>query len=53
MVSGCVLNDLGADVAIALQQPFCSDGISQFVFFNRAQLQNSKLEIIPWLVENY
>lgn len=52
-----VLNDLCADVAIALQQPI--DRISMemvfrsLYFFNRALLRNPELRLIPWLVEHH
>ena len=52
-----VLNDLCADVSIALQQPLERISVEMvfrsLYFFNRAQLQNPKLELIPWLVENH
>ncbi len=52
-----VLNDLCADVAIALQQPIEQISIEmvkrRLYFFNRACLQNPQLELIPWLVENH
>lgn len=52
-----VLNDLCADVAIALQQPVERISIEMvfrsLYFFNRACLQNPQLQLIPWLVENH
>ncbi len=52
-----VLNDLCADVAVALQQPLEMISVEMvfrsLYFFNRAQLQNPALQLIPWLVENH
>lgn len=52
-----VLNDLCADVAIALQQPLEQISVEMvfrsLYFFNRAQLQNPELQLIPWLVEHH
>ena len=52
-----VLNDLCADVSIALQQPLERISVEMvfrsLYFFNRAQLQNTELELIPWLVEHH
>ena len=52
-----VLNDLCADVSIALQQPLERISVEMvfrsLYFFYRAQLQNPELELIPWLVENH
>ncbi|MEM7713203.1 MAG: IS4 family transposase [Cyanobacteria bacterium P01_A01_bin.68] len=52
-----VLNDLCASVSIALQQPLERISVEMvfrsLYFFNHAQLQDPKLELIPWLVENH
>lgn len=52
-----VLNDLCADVAIALRQPLEQVSVEMvfrsLYFFNRAQLQNPALQLIPWLVEHH
>lgn len=52
-----VLNDLSADVALALQQPLERISIEMvfrsLYFFNRALLLNRELQLIPWLVEHY
>lgn len=52
-----VLNDLCADVAIALQQPLEQISVEMvfrsLYFFNRAQLQSPELQLIPWLVEHH
>lgn len=52
-----VLNDLSADVAIALQQPLERISLEMvfrsLYFFNRALLLNPELQLIPWLVEHY
>lgn len=51
-----VLNDLSADVAVALQQPIERISVGMVFrrldFFNRALLQNPLLQLIPWLVEH-
>ncbi|MEH2128608.1 IS4 family transposase [Nostoc sp.] len=52
-----VLNDLCADVAVALQQPIERISVEMvfrsLYFFHRALLQNSQLQLIPWLVEHH
>ncbi|YAG09063.1 IS4 family transposase [Nostoc sp. DSM 114167] len=52
-----VLNDLCADVALALQQPIERISVEMvfrsLYFFHRALLQNSQLQLIPWLVEHH
>jgi hypothetical protein len=52
-----VLNDLCADVAIALQQPLERISVEMvfrsLYFFHRALLLNPELKLIPWLVEHY
>ncbi|WP_292790193.1 hypothetical protein [Nostoc sp. NMS7] len=51
-----VLNDLSADVAVALQQPLERISVEMvfrsLYFFNRPLLQNPQLQLIPWLVEH-
>ncbi|MEH1956796.1 MAG: IS4 family transposase, partial [Nostoc sp.] len=51
-----VLNDLCADVAIALQQPLERISVEMvfrsLYFFHRARSHNSQLQLIPWLVEH-
>lgn len=51
-----VLNDLCADVAVALQQPIERISVEMvfrsLYFFHRALLQNPQLQFIPWLVEH-
>ncbi|MDF2389571.1 IS4 family transposase [Nostoc ellipsosporum NOK] len=51
-----VLNDLCADVAIALRQPIERISVEMvfrsLYFFHRALLLNPKLQLIPWLVEH-
>ncbi|MHC5851550.1 IS4 family transposase [Nostoc sp.] len=50
-----VLNDLCADVAVALQQPIERISVEMvfrsLYFFQRALLQNPQLQLISWLVE--
>ncbi|WP_041233351.1 IS4 family transposase [Cylindrospermum stagnale] len=52
-----VLNDLCADVAVALQQPIERISVEMvfrsFYFFHRALLRNPGLQLIPWLVEHH
>jgi len=51
-----VINDLCADVAIALQQPIELISLEMvfrsLYFFHRARAHNSQLQLIPWLVEH-
>ncbi len=51
-----VLNDLSADVAVALQQPLERISVEMvfrsLYFFHRARSHNSQLQLIPWLVEH-
>jgi Transposase DDE domain len=51
-----VLNDLCADVAVALQQPLERISVEMvfrsLYFFHRARSHNSQLQLIPWLVEH-
>lgn len=52
-----VLNDLCADVAVALQQPIERISVEMvfrsLYFFQRAVLRNPELQLIPWLVEHH
>lgn len=51
-----VLNDLCADVAVALQQPLERISVEMvfrsLYFFHRARSRNPQLQLIPWLVEH-
>lgn len=51
-----VLNDLSADVAVALQQPLERISVEMvfrsLYFFDRARAQNPQLQLIPWLVQH-
>lgn len=52
-----VLNDLCADVAVALQQPIERISLEMvfrsLYFFHRAVLRHPQLQLIPWLVEHH
>jgi len=52
-----VLNDLCADVAVALQQPLERISVEMvfrsLYFFDRARSHNPLLQLIPWLVEHH
>ncbi|KAB8314918.1 IS4 family transposase [Tolypothrix campylonemoides VB511288] len=52
-----VLNDLCADVAVALQQPLERISLEMvfrsLYFFHRARSHNPLLQLIPWLVEHH
>lgn len=56
-IFSAVLNDLCADVAVALQQPIERISVEMvfrsLYFFNRALLLNPELQLIPWLAEHH
>lgn len=56
-IFSAVLNDLGAEVAVVLQQPIERISVEMVCrsldFFHRALLQNPHRQLIPWLVEHH
>ncbi|MFN6495798.1 MAG: IS4 family transposase, partial [Nostoc sp. DedQUE01] len=51
-----VLNDLCADVAVALQQPLERISVEMvfgsLYFYDHARAHNSQLQLIPWLIKH-